>query len=188
MKTFSRSPIPNTKTNDVAYMVVDRNELYSAYTDLIGRFPCKSSSGNEYVLVAYHYNSNCIIARALKIRKSVTITIINTWKDVHTRYTQAVVAPNTYIMTNEISTKFIAVLIENGTEYQIFLSHTHRRNLTEWDIQNFNTNFKAVLASVDPNFPLSEWDRLIKQANITLNLLRSARSNPNISAYTYMFG
>ena len=41
---------------------------------------------------------------------------------------------------------------------------------------------------MDPNFPLSEWDRFLEQANITLNLLRSARSNPKLSAYAYMFG
>ena len=50
------------------------------------------------------------------------------------------------------------------------------------------SHFKAGLASVDPNFPLTEWDRLVEQANITLNLLRSARTNPQLSAYTYMFG
>ena len=41
---------------------------------------------------------------------------------------------------------------------------------------------------MNPNFPLSEWDRLFEQANITLNLLRVARINPKLSAYTYIFG
>ena len=41
---------------------------------------------------------------------------------------------------------------------------------------------------MDPNFPLSKLDRLFEQADITLNLLRSARSNPKLSAYAYMFG
>ena len=35
---------------------------------------------------------------------------------------------------------------------------------------------------------MAQWDRLIAQAVITLNLLRSARCNPKISAYTYLFG
>ena len=41
---------------------------------------------------------------------------------------------------------------------------------------------------MDPQFPLSEWDRVIPQANITLNLLRTARSNPNLSANAYIHG
>ena len=35
---------------------------------------------------------------------------------------------------------------------------------------------------------IREWDRLILQANITLNLLRSSRINPNLLEYTYIFG
>ena len=46
----------------------------------------------------------------------------------------------------------------------------------------------AGFASCDPAFPLSEWDRLLVQAEITLNLLRTSRVNPALSAYTYLFG
>ena len=53
---------------------------------------------------------------------------------------------------------------------------------------NLGKNFKASLASVDPNFLLSEWDRLIHQPNIILNIIRSSRLNPNMSAYTHIFG
>ena len=49
-------------------------------------------------------------------------------------------------------------------------------------------HFKAGLATIDSNLPIREWDRLIKQAEITLNLLRSSRANPKLSAYTYLFG
>ena len=38
--SFPNSPTPNLKTNDVGYMVIDRNELGTAYTDLTGRFHC----------------------------------------------------------------------------------------------------------------------------------------------------
>ena len=61
---FPQSPSPNIKTNDVMYMVVNKDEISTAYIDIIGRFPCKSSSGNEYVIVAYHYDANLVMARA----------------------------------------------------------------------------------------------------------------------------
>lgn len=41
---------------------------------------------------------------------------------------------------------------------------------------------------MDPTFPVVEWDRLLPQAMITLNLLRSARINPNLLAHAYLFG
>ena len=64
----------------------------------------------------------------------------------------------------------------------------HRANSAERAIQTTNAHFKVGLATVDPNFPIREWDRLIKQAETTLNLLRSARVNPKLSAYAYIFG
>lgn len=92
-------------------------------------------------------------------------------------------------MNNKISSEFITTLTKNNTSYQLLPPHTHRCNLAERAIQTFKNHFKAGRASVDPNFPLSEWDRLLtKQANITLNILQSARSNLKLSAHAYMFG
>ena len=36
--------------------------------------------------------------------------------------------------------------------------------------------------------PLTEWDRLTPQENIILNILWSARTNPLLSTYTYIYG
>ena len=44
------------------------------------------------------------------------------------------------------------------------------------------------MSSVDKAFLLHQLDQLLKQAVITLNLLRPARLNPNLSAYAYFFG
>ena len=92
-------------------------------------------------------------------------------------------------MDNEISNELIEALKDNNTTYQLVPPYTHRRNLAERAIQTYKNHFKAGLASVDPNFPLSEWDRLLEQANITLNLLRAARTNPKLSCiYLYLWG
>ena len=44
------------------------------------------------------------------------------------------------------------------------------------------------MSSVDKAFFLYQWDQLLEEAVITLNLLRPARLNPNLSAYAYLFG
>ena len=34
--SFPLSPAPNTRTNDVAYMIIDKDEVCTSYTDLTG--------------------------------------------------------------------------------------------------------------------------------------------------------
>jgi hypothetical protein len=41
---------------------------------------------------------------------------------------------------------------------------------------------------VDPDFPIHLWDRLLPQAEITLNLLRSSRFHPQLSAAAHYHG
>ena len=182
--SFPPSPVPNIKSNDVAYVIIDKKDICTTYTDLTGRFPMRSSRGNQYILVGYHYDGNCIYGKAIKDRKAGTLTAV--WEQLHKTFAKAGCAPNTYVMDNEISTELIEALDENNTTYQLVPPYKHRRNLAERAIQTYKNHFKAGLASVNPNFPLSEWDRLLEQANITLNLLRAARTNPKLSAYTYI--
>jgi hypothetical protein len=63
-------------------------------------------------------------------------------------------------------------------DYQLVPPHFHRRNAAERAICTFKEHFVAGLASVDPDFPLHLWDRLLPQAEMTLNLLQSSRQNP----------
>jgi hypothetical protein len=46
----------------------------------------------------------------------------------------------------------------------------------------------AGLSSVDPSFPLHLWDRLLPHAEITLNLLRTSRLHPQLSAAAHFHG
>ena len=55
-----------------------------AYMDLTGRFPYKSSRGNEYILIAFHYDSNAILGLPLKNRQAKTIT--NAWKTLQNKF------------------------------------------------------------------------------------------------------
>ena len=64
----------------------------------------------------------------------------------------------------------------------------HRRNAAERAIRTYKNHLLAGIATCHPDFPLTEWDRLIDQCNITINLLRTSRINPNLSAYAYLNG
>jgi hypothetical protein len=73
-------------------------------------------------------------------------------------------------------------------EYQLVPLHCHRRNTAERAIHTFKEPFVAGLASVDPDYPLHLWDRLFPQAEMTLNLLRTSRQHPQLSAAAHYHG
>ena len=91
-------------------------------------------------------------------------------------------------MDNECSAKFKNTLAENKLKYELVPPHQHRRNAAERAIRTFKNHFLAGLATCDLDFPIREWDRLNQQAELTLNLLRNSRVNPNLSSWAYLFG
>ena len=183
---FPISPAPNTKSNKVAYVVIDRNEMNTAYQDLTGRFPILSARGNEYIMIGYHFDANYIMAHP--VRDCTAGTLTKAWEHMHKEFQRAGSAPETWVLNNEKSNEFKSAFNKYDVQYQLVPPRSHRRNLAERAIQTWKNHFKAGLVIADPKFPLTEWDRLIPQANITLNLLRTARTNPNLSAYAYIYG
>ena len=72
--------------------------------------------------------------------------------------------------------------------YQLAPPGNHRTNAAERAIQTFKHHFLAGLASCHPDYPFREWDCLLTQAELTLNLLCNSRVNPKLSAWAYLFG
>ena len=91
-------------------------------------------------------------------------------------------------MDNEISTIFKEHLKDQHIAYQLTPEGLHRRNLAERAIQTFKNHFLAGICSTHPDFPLALWDKILPQAIITLNLLRSSRLQPQLSAHEHVFG
>jgi hypothetical protein len=76
----------------------------------------------------------------------------------------------------------------NDVEYQLVPPHCHRRNAAERAIRTFKEHFVAVFSSVGPDFPLPLWDILLPQAELTLNLLRTSKQHPQLSAMAHYHG
>ena len=96
--------------------------------------------------------------------------------------------PNLYVLDNEISGEFKNALNKYEVEWQLATPYLHRSNAAERAIRTFKNHFIAGLATTHSEFPIAEWDRLLEQAVITLNLLRNARVNPKLSAHAYLHG
>jgi hypothetical protein len=96
--------------------------------------------------------------------------------------------PRLQCLDNECSRAPCVLLAQEDIQFQLAKPHTYRRNAAERTIQTFTNHFIAGLCSVDPNFPLRLWDKLLPQADISFNLLRKTRINPRLSAYAQLNG
>ncbi len=183
---FPLSNAPNEKTFECCAVIVPFVTKNTAYHDLTGRFPHRSSRGNEYLLIVYDYDSNSILHCALKNKTGAEIK--RGWTIINDKLASGGNQPKLYILDNEASADLKKGLNKHGIAYQLVPPHVHRRNAAERAIQTFKNHLLAFLATCDPDFPVSEWDRLLFQAELTLNLLRNSRVNPRLSAYAYLFG
>ena len=136
---FPSSPDPNLRTNQVAYAIIDPDNMINGYFDLAGKFPQRSSSGNQYVLVGYNFDANSILATPFKNRTAPILT--QAWKTLHNKYTQAAVAPQLYILDNEFSAELEQALNLAGCQFQLVPPHAHRNNLAERAIQTWKSHF-----------------------------------------------
>jgi hypothetical protein len=93
-----------------------------------------------------------------------------------------------YILDNEASTDLKKALAKYDLTYQLVPPHLHRRNAAERAIHTYKSHLLARLAKFDPDFPVAECDGILFQVELILNLLRSSRVNPKLSAYAYLNG
>ena len=91
-------------------------------------------------------------------------------------------------MDNECSQDLQRAIKKNDLSYQLIPPNQHRRNAAERAIRTFKNHLLAGLDTCDPKFPIHEWDRLLEQAELTINLLRNSRVNPSLSAHAYLSG
>ncbi len=132
----------------------------------MGQFPYTSSRGNKYLLILYEYDSNAILAHPIKTRQAHEIK--HAWIILHTQLLYANRAPSVYIMDNEKSHELKNAIVKYKLRYQLTPPNIHRINAAERAIRTFKNHFIAGLATIDPDFPIREWDCLLPQAETTL--------------------
>ena len=88
-----------------------------------------------------------------------------------------------HILDNKCSAKFKERIKSNNMQYQLVPPHDHRRNIAEKAIQVCKAHFISILCGADKLFPLHLWDRLLGQAEHTLNILQTSKMTSTVSAY-----
>jgi hypothetical protein len=136
--------------------------------------------------MVYDHDSDSILHAALKNKTAAEMK--RGWISIHARLMRGGNQPKMCILDNEASADLKKGLKKCGLDYQLVPPHVHRRNAAERAMRTFKSHLLAFLATCDPDFPVAEWDRLLFQAELTLNLLRSSRVNPRLSAHACLFG
>ena len=174
------------RSHQVCAMLFDKRTILKSYSDQTGRFPVPSSRGNHYVFVLYHQDTNSIHTVAIPNRKAASIR--DAWETTHKMLIHQGHPPALHILDNECSQDLKDAFQKYRIAFQRVPPKEHRVNAAERAIRTFKNHFVSILCTVDSKFPLTEWDRLLPQTTLTLNLLRSSRIHPSLSAHASLFG
>ena len=178
-----RQTLPQPPPHTVDIFSIPLNKIF---TDDTGRFHPRARSGNQYIMIALHADTNAILVRPFPNKHDAHR--IAAYQDIHTRLANANRKPMMHILDNEASMAFQQAITSNGCTFQLVPPHVHRRNAAERAIRTFKDHFLSILAGTAPTFPADRWDLLIPQAELTLNLLRASHCNPALSAWEDLFG
>jgi hypothetical protein len=81
------------------------------------------------------------------------------------------------------------IMLDNESiQFQKTPAGMHWHNAAERAIWTFKNHFVAGLCTVNEAFPLYLWDKLLPQAELTLNLLCSSWMNPKLAAWEQLHG
>ena len=156
------------------------------YSDQTGKFPYRLSRGNQYLLVMYDYDSNAIVFEPLKSRQTKEMT-----KAFQICCNKLKITPtenNLFILDNECSGDIKNIMKIYDSNFQLVPPHQHRQNAAEKAIKTVKNHLLSGLATCHQQFPITEWDRILPQAEMTLNLLQNSRFNPKLSSWAYLNG
>ena len=156
------------------------------HMDATGRFPVMSHEGHEYHLIMFSEGSNYIKVIPMKSRNKSSY--LSAHKEGLTWFEDHGYKPTFQRLDNETSQDFAMHLRSNGITIDLAPPHMHRRNKAERAIRTWKNHFIATIAGVDPSFPMCAWNELIMQAEITINMLRAAPTQPRQSAWEAIHG
>ena len=174
------------KERDIYTKVIDLwDQKETIYTDQTGNLPVQSRSGNRFIMVMVAIDSNAILVTPVKDHTDQQLR--NAYLTLLKRVKNAGVQVKKHILDNECSENMKEV-IKQECELELVPPGCHRRNIAEVGIKIFKNHFISILSGTDPSFPLSLWDKLLPQAELTVNLLRQSNSTPTVSAHAHLFG
>jgi hypothetical protein len=176
-------PDHGIKMQYVYAATIDAGQIY---TDQTGRFPVISSKGSKYIMIINDYDSNAILAKPIKDRTAPAL--LKAFQFMEQELVAKGLKPKLMKLDNEASKLLKDYLYQQEIAFQLVPHYSHRRKSAERKISSFKDHLIAGLCSTDKYFPMHLWDRILPQAVITLNMLRTSRINTKLSAATHICG
>jgi hypothetical protein len=137
-------------------------------------------------MILYDYDSNAILAQTIK--DLTAPELLKAFQCMEQELVARGLKPKLMTLDNEASTLLKDYLHQQDITFQLVPPYSHRRNSVKRAIRSFKDHLIARLCSTDKSFPMHLWDRILPQVVITLNMLRTSRINPKLSAATHIFG
>jgi hypothetical protein len=156
------------------------------YTDQTGRFPVVSSKCNKFIMILYDNDSNAILAQPIKDR--TVPELLRAFQAMERELVARGLKPKLMKLENEASKLLKTYRHQDNITFQLVPTYSHIRNSAQRAIIKFKDHLIAGLCSTDKSFPMHMWDRLLPQEVITLNMSRTSRINPKLSASTHIDG
>jgi hypothetical protein len=125
--------VQEDKCNFIYAAIMETSQIY---TDLTGRFPTTSLSGNKYILILYDYDSNIILSIPMKNRGDKEM--VRAFDLLIQSLIIRGLRPSLKRLDNEASLALRNYLTKQGIDNQIAPPHIHQRENAERAIQNFN--------------------------------------------------
>ena len=179
------STLRGRKVRDVYTKVYDA--CNTVFSDQTGKFPTKSKRGNKYIMVMVEIDRNAIMVEPIKNCTDTELT--RSYHAMMLRLKQVGIITQKHILDNEVfkATKTV-IRDEYKMKLELVPPGCHCCNAAEVAIINFKSHLLSVLLGTATRFPPTLWDRLLPQAEVTVNLLRQSNAAPNVSAYDHLSG
>jgi hypothetical protein len=137
-------------------------------------------------MILYDYDSNAILSQPIKDRTAPEL--LKVFQFMEKELVARGLKPKLTKLDNKASKLLKDYLYHQDITFQLVPPYSHRRNSAEPAIRSFKDHLIAGLCSTDKSFPMHLWDTILPQAVMTLNMLRTSRINPKLSAATHIFG
>ena len=108
-------------------MYIQVTPISKLYTDDTGCFPVHARSGNQYIMITYHYDSNLILAKPFASRKDKHRLLA--YEKIMQRLINNKLTVDLQILDNEASAEYKQAIMEKwNANYQLVPPNIHRSN------------------------------------------------------------
>ena len=154
-------PKKEKKSKTIFSKIKPYSQREMAQGDFTGRFPFKSSRGNEYIYIVYDYDSNAILAEPITNRQAKTIT--EALLKIYKRISKNGHGYNHFVLDNKISEELKRAYEKYDIAFVCITPYIHRWNAAERAIGTFKNHVLAGLATCHKQFPITKWDQILPQ-------------------------